>query len=151
MVPIVDHGCALGSGDLWCLRIADVGQKNMSPQRDAAPGPNILYVENRISQVFIEDAWLHFKRRLRVANISFEIQQRRGRFGRKVQRVHQAKAPGGDGNNRNDAHKVKHAKSAGTHRSNFAIGSESAEAQQNADQRSHRNRDCKNVGQCEQY
>ena len=142
-----------GDGDLWSAGSADVGVKDIFPDRRAGSAGNVFHVEHVVLEVFVKNVRLDLKRNLRGSQFVLQARQGGGGAGFDDHRIDQRQHPGGNAKNRNDFQEFAHAYAGGAHRRDFTIGSHAAEAQQNADQHSHGDGDfqCRGQGEKENF
>ena len=109
---------------LGSRRIAQVGEEDALPARDACAGADILHVEHIVLEVFVEDARLNLKRGLLIFKRVFQPQQRGGCLGGDVERVGQRYSPANNGDDRDHPDKKPDADAHRPHGGDLAVGSE---------------------------
>ncbi len=130
-------------------RIGDIGHEDPVPIRRARSRAHILYVENAIAKVFVENARLNLVRSLRRLECLLQIEDRLVGARRHVERIHQPQQRTADGHDRGDPHEVADAHARGAHGDDLAIRGQAAETQQNPHQHGHGNRDFERIGHCQ--
>jgi hypothetical protein len=150
LISAIDDGGAIGGGDLRRVGIGYVGQKDATPVGGAGASTHILHVEDVILEIFIEDAGLDFVGSLGIGERIFQIAHGGSRLRGQDHGVEHAYDPPGYSYHAHDTDEAPHADAGRAHGSDFAVGGEATEAQQNADEHGHRNRNREHVREGEQ-
>ena len=99
-----------------------------------------LHIKDELGKSLIKHARLNFERGLRRLQVVFKLCERGERARREINAVAQRQQPRHQHKDRDHAQERPDAQSAGAHRSNFAVGSQTTKSDKNANQHAHWNR-----------
>ena len=133
---LTDQNSLLCKGDLGCARIADVGKKHSFPDCRALGALHVANVEHHLGKAFVENARLDLKRNLGAFQLVLQAGQGFLSMGREIDAVSKSKQPSGKKKDGEDAKEMPNSDAAGLHGCDFAVGGETPQADQYADQNS---------------
>src|ERR1700719_2346520 len=143
---LTDQNSLPRQSNSWGSGSAGIGDEYALPDGCALGCFYILDVKHKAGKTFVEDSRLHFEGDLRRLHAVLQSDHGSLRLRRDIDSVGQCEKPGRDRKDGNYAEEAPNADAAGAHCGDLAVGRQSAEADQNADQHPRRNADGESYG-----
>src|SRR6201993_2038420 len=134
---LADDDSLFRQSDARVRSVGEIGHEYALPDGGSLGVLDVLDVDHDLRKSFIENAWLDLERNLRAFQAIFEAAQSRLSFGRDVDAIAQREQPGAEDEDREDSQETPYPHAAGAHSSDFAVGGETAQANQDSDQNTH--------------
>src|SRR6476660_8792167 len=135
--PLANDDSFFGQGNSRIGGIGEIGHEDALPDGGSLCALDVLDVDHDLGKSFIENARLNFERDLRALQAVFEMAERSLRPGSDIHTVDQSEKPCANDENREDPEETPYAHAAGAHGCDFAVGGETAQADQDSDQNAH--------------
>src|SRR6266699_2118426 len=135
-LAFADQNSLLRHSDSGGCRIAGIGDEYALPDGCALRALHVVDVQHHFRKAFVENTRLNLKRHLRSLQLVLQPGQRFLRTRSEIDAIGECKQPNRDKENRENAEKRPYADTTRLHSSNFAVGGETNESNQDSNQRS---------------